>query len=42
MFHCLHAVVAEQGGRRRREEGGLPSVKRVGGLTGGARCDWRW
>jgi len=35
-------VVAEKGGKRRREEGGLPGVEGVGGLTGGARCDWRW
>jgi len=27
MFHCLHAVVAEKGGRRKREEGGLPGVE---------------
>jgi len=36
-------VAAEKGGRRRRrEEGGLPGVEGVGGLTGDARCDWRW
>jgi len=39
MFHCLHVVVAEKGGRRRREEGGLLGVEGVGDLTGGARCD---
>jgi len=35
-------VVVEKGGRRRREEGGLPGIERVGGLTSGARCDRRW
>jgi len=35
-------VVAEKRGKKRREEGGLPGVEGVGGLTSGARCDWRW
>jgi hypothetical protein len=38
----VYIVVAEKGGRRRREEGGLLGVEGVGGLTGGAMCDWRW
>jgi len=32
-------VVTEKGGRRRKEEGGLPGVEGVDGLIGGVRCD---
>jgi len=48
-LHCSRAAITEKGGRRRREEGGLPGVEGVGVLTGGARCGcggeaggWLW
>jgi len=48
-LHCSRAAITEKGGRRRREEGGLPSVEGARVLTGGARCGcggeaggWLW
>jgi hypothetical protein len=38
MLHYSRAAITEKGGRRRREEGGLPGVEGAGILTGGARC----
>jgi hypothetical protein len=48
-LHCSRAAITEKGGRRRREEGGLPGVEGAGVLTGGVRCGcggeaggWLW
>jgi len=49
VLHCSRAAIPEKGGRRRREEGGLPGVEGAGVLIGGARCGcggeagcWLW